>query len=419
MLKPFRNITYRLLRRSEQYTQTDMVYLAKGNFWQVLGQVITSVFSLALVIVFANYLPKETYGLYRYILSIAGILSVFTLTGMNQAVSQAVAVGNEGALRESIKYQLKWNLMQFFALVILGAYYFLNDNLQLALSLWIMSVFSPLTAAFGTYGAYLAGKRQFRLTNIFSIISTAVYVAGMITVIFLSGEIVWLIAAYSLTTLGAALYFYFTTLRKFGPPAGDARNVLKYGRELTFIGFLGPIMSQIDKIILTHFWGATQLAVYSLATAVPDKAVSFIKGWVHIGMPKFSAKKPKEINTVFKIRIFQGLIVGAICTLAYIVLSPYLFEYLIPKYIDSLLYSQLLSVSFIFAMPNRYIGLLMASQKLSRLIFTNSMVQGVIRIASYIILGIWGGVLGLVIAQILNSLIAMIINIIMWRSVRN
>jgi len=109
-----RNKAYDTLRWSEQYTRADMVYLAKGNFWQVLGQVVSSALSLALIFVFANYLPKETYGLYRYILSLAGILGIFTLSEMNQAIGQAVASGDGGVLRASVRYQLKWNTLQLF-----------------------------------------------------------------------------------------------------------------------------------------------------------------------------------------------------------------------------------------------------------------------------------------------------------------
>jgi len=407
------------LRKTEKYTKTDMVYLASGGFWQGAGQVLTGLISLALTIVFANYLPKETYGVFRYTLSIAGVLSIFTLTGMGQAVSQAVANGAEGVFVSAVKYQLKWNVLQFLVFISLSAYYLLNNNAELALSLSILGVLTPLTAALSTYGGYLGGKREFRLANIYNVVSVAVYAIGMATVIFVNGEVVWLIAVYALTSFGTTLYFYLSTLRRFKPPTSDETGadvaVKKYGRELTFIGFLGPIMAQIDKIILAQFWGATPLAVYSLATAVPNRATSPLKSWVGIGMPKFSTKTPQEINTIFYTRIFQGLLIGALCTGAYVLLSPYLFTYLLPKYLEALPFSQLLSASFIFALPNRYISLLMTSQKLSRLIFLNSIVQSAIKIGLYVILGIWGGVLGLIVANVSFSFISMVINITVWR----
>lgn len=408
-----------ILRWSEQYTKTDMVYVANGNFWGILGQVVTAVLSLALTMVFANYLPKETYGLYTYILSLAGLLGVFTLTGMNDAVSQATATGDESALRASIKYQLKWNGMQFLAFCVLGGYYLYNGNAIVAISLFVMGVCAPLTAAFNTYGAYLAGKKQFRVNTLFGIASTAVYVISMMAIIILNGHVTWLIAIYSLSTLGTTFAFYIATLRIYKPPAMESHGALKYGRELTFIGFMGPIASQIDKIILTHFWGATQLAVYSLAMAIPNRASIAIKNLLGIAMPKFSTKTPEELNKTFYLRIFQGLLVGSLFTIGYIVVSPFVFTYLLPKYLDALFYSQLLSVIFIFGMPNRYTSLLMSSQKLSRLMFFSNTIQIIIRIILYIILGIWGGVLGLIIAQISITIIGMFINIIVWRSAKN
>ena len=60
---------YKLLRKSEKWTHTDMIYLAKGGFWLTLGQIISSVSSFALAVAFANFLPKEVYGNYKYIIS--------------------------------------------------------------------------------------------------------------------------------------------------------------------------------------------------------------------------------------------------------------------------------------------------------------------------------------------------------------
>jgi O-antigen/teichoic acid export membrane protein len=415
-MEAIKNKAHKALRWSERYTKTDMVYLAKGGFWQTVGQTVTSILSLVLLIFFANFLPKETYGLYKYILSLASILSIFTLTGMNQAVTQAVATGNDSALRTSVSYQIKWNLLASSTFWVVSGYYFFHSNLPVAGSLLILGIFSPLSLALNTYGAYLEGKRAFRLSNLFSIISTTVYVIGMITAILLSKNIAWLIVAYSLVTFGTNLILYIITIRMFRVTTAPADHVLKYGRNLTFIGLVGTIVSQVDSLILNHFWGPIQLAIYSLATAIPNRAISFTKSWVNISFPKFATKTSEEINASFYRRIFQGLAVGLLLTILYAVSAPFLFKLLIPKYLDSVFYSQILMISLVFAIPNRYLSVLFTAKKMTRLIFINGLVQSFIRILLYIILGIWGGVLGLVFAQVLNSLISMIINITLWRT---
>lgn len=418
MIKKLKNKTYKWLRSSEKYLKTDMIYVAKGGFWMTFGQSGTTILSLILVMAFANLLPKETYGTYLYILSLTGVLNIFTLTGMNSAVARAVAVGQEGMLRASVRYQLKWNLLMLTAFFILGGYYLINYNVILAISFFILGIFVPSTLALNTYGSYLEGKRKFKFAGISTIISTLLYVVGGLIAVFLSGEVVWLITAYAFTTFASTLFFYIFIVHKFKLPIiinTETKETLRYGRKLSFIRFIGPISSQIDKIILLHFWGPAQLAIYSLAMIAPNKIISFTKKWVGIGFPKFSAKTIQEINTVFYRRIFQGMAIGATIAVLYALTAPYLFKYLLPQYIEGVFYSQILAISFVFAMPNRYISLLFESQKLSRLIFIRGLINSLVSILLFIIFGILGGILGLIVAQITSSFIGMVISVIVWR----
>ena len=55
---------YRLLRWSERWTRTDMVYFTKGGFWLSLGQIFGSLAGLVLALIYANFLPKTTFGIY-------------------------------------------------------------------------------------------------------------------------------------------------------------------------------------------------------------------------------------------------------------------------------------------------------------------------------------------------------------------
>ena len=414
-MQSLRNSAYQALRSSESFFKADMVYLTKGNFWQMFGQGVGSALSLLLLYIFANYLPKETYGSYRYILSLVGLLGAFSLTGMNQAVAQAVANGRDGVLRASVRYQLKWNLAQLAACFVASAYYFAKGNSEFGFSFIIIGLATPVAAAFNTYAAFLDGKKNFRLNNLFSVGATLIYVLCMIPIIFLAGQTIWLIAIYALTTLVSSAIFYFSTLKLYHPPITEDESVLRYGRELTFIGFIGPVAAQIDKIILSHFWGATALAVYALAMAIPERVNSIIKSWLSVGFPKFSTRTPEEINQVFYTRILQGLALGFLCFIAYYYLSFYLFKYLLPQYLESLRYSQILALALIFALPNRYISLLFASQKDSKFIFGTHLSASLLRIGLYLGLGVTGGIMGLVTAHILVAFLSMFINILAWR----
>ena len=404
-----------LIDRGTALFGIDLKYFASGGFWTAFNQLINGLLSFLLVIVFANLLPKETYGIYTYLLSLSGFFTVFTLSGMNAAVLQAVASGNEGILKSSVKYQIKWNFVMTAVLFGLAGYYFWQYNYTFAISLAILGIASPLTNALNTYGAFLIGKKNFKIDSLFSSFSVLVYSFGMIAAVLISKEVWWLILAYSLTTLGTNIFFYFKTLRIYNPPETNSPETIKYGWQLTFVGFISPIVGQIDKIVLGSFWGPAELAVYFLARAIPDRAYLYIKELISVGLPKLAERTIEDIDAVFYKRILQGLAIGILVAAAYILISPILFKYLLPKYLESVRYSQFLSLIFIFAAPARYIGSLFTIKKMVRPVVIANLIANTFKIILYVVLGVWSGIMGLIITELIFQAAGLIINIALWK----
>ena len=98
----------RVLRWSEKYTKTDMVYLAHGTFWLSSSSIITGAVSFVLALAFANLLTKDAYGTYKYILTLFGILCVACLRGMDTAVTQGAARGNDGTVVSGLRSKRNW-----------------------------------------------------------------------------------------------------------------------------------------------------------------------------------------------------------------------------------------------------------------------------------------------------------------------
>lgn len=401
----------------QKHAKADMFYIVKNGSWMFFGHTVNSLLSLGLIVAFANLLPKETYGVYRYILSIAGVLNIFVLGGIGNAITRSVARGEEGVLIPALRYQAKWNLMMLAAFLCISGYYFLKENIVYATSFAILGIFVPFTLVFNNFHAYLKGKKKFDVANIVSVLATFIYSAGMLLTLFCTTNVVWLILTYCLSTFIPSVIFYFYVIRRFklSDSSTNATSTIRYGRKLTFVGLIEPVVSQLDNILLMQFWGPAQLATYALATAIPNKAIPALKTLVNTGFPKFAVGTTQTINTVFYSRIFQGMIFGALVTIVYVLCIPFVFTYLLPQYVDSILYSQLVSISFIFALPNRYISLLLESQKLVRVMFINATAQGILMIVIYVAFGLLGGILGLILARILMAALAMIINIVLWR----
>jgi O-antigen/teichoic acid export membrane protein len=145
---------YKVLRYSEKYTQTDMVYLAKGSFWLTLGQVAGSFAAFILAIAFANFLSPETYGDYKYVISIVSILAIFTLPNMSIAFIRSVSRGQEGNIEDIIKKKIQWGLIASFFALIFALYYFLKNDNYLAITFVIASLFLPIFNTFKIFNIF-------------------------------------------------------------------------------------------------------------------------------------------------------------------------------------------------------------------------------------------------------------------------
>jgi O-antigen/teichoic acid export membrane protein len=161
LLPKLRNRIYSLLRTSEKYTKTDMVYLAKGGFWLGFGQVGISFIAFILSITFARYVSKEVYGTYRFLLSLFWTLTAFSFTGLSAAVVRAIAQGKEGAYRQSFKYSIIGSAPMSAIAFGIAYYHFYHTNSTLGLGALAIAILGPLFQLAYLYGSFLEGKKDF------------------------------------------------------------------------------------------------------------------------------------------------------------------------------------------------------------------------------------------------------------------
>ena len=411
-----------LLLWSQQYTQVDMLYIAKGGFWSGLSFFINSVLSLVLLVAFANLLPKESYGIYKYVISLANSISFLTLTGMNIAVSQAIARGHEEIFPYAVKTQLKWNVLFLLGASALGTYYLLKGNAVFAFSLFILGAFFPLNTALNTYGIFLHGKREFKKNSLYGMTAGIFYFLMMLGILFLTDNVLALVAVYAAASFLPTLFFYLRTVKTVksdGSVPKERKEVLRYAKHLSVTNVFSVISQYIDKILVFQFLGPVSLAVYAIASAVPERVSGFIKNISTLILPKISDKDISEIKAVFYKRVIQSVIIGSALSAIYILTAPILFKIFIPQYLDSLFYSQLLSLSFIFLAPANYVGNVFHAKKMIGTIYRSSVAANVLRIALFLTLGIYWGILGMITSTLLMYLAGTFYNLFLWRKELN
>jgi O-antigen/teichoic acid export membrane protein len=408
MIESIRGKIYDFLRKSEKYTDTDMLYLVKGGGWLSISQGLTTITGFLLLILFTNLLPKETYGTYRYILSFVSILSIFSLKGVSTSIIQAISRGYEGDISTAFKTKLKYGLLVTLAGFLIGGYYYLNDNVELAISFWILGVLSPLMNAMYLYRAILNGLKLFKTTAIYEVISQIISLIVLGVTVYLTDNIVVIITLYfSNYVLMRGFFFWYTFERiKFNEKKDS--STITYGKHLSLLKAIEGIAGQIDKVLVFHYLGAAPLALYALAVTPVNQIRSFVNNIRPLALPKFSISNISELKKTLPKKIFKFELILLPIVVIYIFAAPFIFKYVFPDYIEAVMFSQVLAIMIIFV-PRTLLTVALTAQKRTKELYIIKIVTPIFRIAILFVFvinfGIWGVVWGTLITAIFKYIL--------------
>lgn len=400
---------YNLLRKSENVFKTDMVYVAKGGGLLIGAQFVSALAGLGLAIIFANFTSKETYGTYKYILSVAGIIGALTLSGMNTAIVRSVAQGYEGLFKKGFRINLKWNIVMFLTAIIAGFYYFSHNNSLLGGCLMIIALTYPVLNAANIYNPYLNGKKEYKYSAYLQLVRNIFPILSVIVCVLLTKNIFLIISTYLISSALITYLLMVLVIRKYQPNNLDDGESYNYAKHLSLMGLLTPVSNQIDSVLLFHFLGAVPVAIYALAVSFPDQIIGYFKNIYSLTLPKYSEKTDEEIKkTLFKKTLILGLI-SFIIFLIYVIFSPFLFSLFFPKYIDSVRFSQIFGFNIVLST----LGLLPAayfdSQLEKKKKYIVVVATNVIKISGMFLLVVPFGIMGIIGAEMLARLVALIL----------
>lgn len=407
-MQNLRQKAYNLLRWSEQYTKTDMIYLAKGGFWLMLGQIVASVSTFLLAIAFANLLPKEAYGAYKYILALAGTLGIFTLTGMGTAVTQTVARGFERVFMPAVYEKIRWGFIGTLVSLSGALYYYLNDNITLAIGLVIIGIFMPFMEAFGLYDSLWQGKKRFDLSTKYFVIGQLISVAASVGVLLLTENILILTLTYfgSWTILRAVfLKTAHRDLKITNKESGEVIETLSYGRHLSLMGVIGIVANYADRILVFQYIGAAEAAIYAIAIAIPEQIKGMFKNVGNLALPKFSNRdKGEALKSIREKELKMGVVIVIIIGI-YILVAPLIFQYVFPQYQEAVHLSQIFSISIIASLSVIPMSFLQSQKRKEELYIINtttSIIQIILLFGGIYLYGLMGIILARVASRLIN-----------------
>lgn len=384
---------YTFLKWTEQYTKTDMVYLAQGSFLLSITKGVGIITSLITSVAFANLLPEDVYGTYRYVLSIMTLLVIPTLTGIDTALTRAIAKGESHTLVPALVTKMRWGLLGSLGSLGLAGYYYIAGDTTLCLSFLLASLFVPVMDPVNIFNSYLSGKKDFKRQTYYQLIIRSLSAAAIIGGVFMSTNVLVLLGIYFASYTVLRLFFFLVVMRELPAQQQSAPHTTSLGFHLTIQSIPTTFTKTIDSILIFQFIGGAALAGYALAR-LPLKQGQNVIGSINIlALPNLSKRTWEEIRKSLPHKIVKTYLIIVPIILGYWLFAEDFFSLLYPQYMEYVFISKLFSLQLL-SLPISLIDTALTALGEKRKLYVYAISTSALRLLLLLVLIPTFGVLG-------------------------
>ncbi len=381
----------------------DMRYFLKGGIWLSLPIFINHLLGFLRSIAFVHLTTQSIYGQFTFVLALVGLFNILSLPGINTALTQTVARGNLGALRDAARIRAWWGILATFCTTSAALYYLLVEaEIILATAIVFAGFFIPLTSAFNTVQPYYAGCKQFDKVSQIKIGLLIVNTVVLLIVLWAQQGVLWLTIAQGATQVLFYWFHYRVAIPEIQDKPSDP-DMGAYGRSLTWAGIISHITNQLDKVLLGFSADFVNVAIYSIALVMPNSIKGLMKTTATLVLPKIAEQPDKQVYTPRTQRLlFYLLIFNVLVILSLIALIPWVMSFIyIDQYNQSIPIAQLLMLSLVVGWPSSFCGAALRARKQTQAIYRENIIYGALSLGTLIVAVPFLGILGIVFSRVL------------------
>jgi O-antigen/teichoic acid export membrane protein len=381
-----------LLTKGSKKLGTDLVYIAKGGAWLALAQGVASIAAFVITVILARTFTKDEYGVYRFLLTLLPLFAVANLPSMVGAITRSVAKGNFVSLPRILSVRIRYGLLGSLAALLGAGYYLFMGNTELALSLSVVAILTPLYEVLNTYVAYLRGQERFDRSATYTAITHVFVAIATIIITFLFASPLFTATVF----IGAAIIFQGLyawrihkeniTSQKTTPLPDDTNDVILYGKHLSAINILATINNHIDKVLIWYVFGPITLASYTIARSVPEQGTRLLNLLPQLALPKFSRRdwsNPHE-KKIFLKKLFMLSGALSLIALVYALTVWIFFPILFPTYPEAVLPAIIIAPLLVLIPTKGIFGQILLSKELKKTMVHASLCELFIYILAFL-----------------------------------
>ena len=400
-----------------------------GSFsWQTFGylsvtQLILTILGIGSSVIWARYIPKETYGQYQIISSTVDIVAGFCLAGLGHSIILSSAKNLYGNFRSILGLKFIANILGMFALLA-TAHLAFSDQPQISHALVLAAFIFPIYELQKIWPPWLNGANRLRLLSNLKMFRRLLLVGIIGLLIFFEAfDLNVLVISFFGTTALFSLIVIISLYPKFHNTKKDS-EIVKYGIHATAASLLGTLILS-DKLIIHHHLSIEDVSIYTIALIFPSQIKSLNAIFKQMMVPHISAAASIEAGWAYlkpKFAILVGLFLclGIVGFTILPTIIPLLFS---EKYTVSAPYTRWLWLALSIPAPAVYLGNIIIAQQKKTFLYLNSTYYPVLLFSLYLLLipkhGLWGAVGAQFIASLVLAIVYVVAFIWYLRKERN
>lgn len=384
---------------SERKLKVNVRYYLKNTSYLLFLEIVLTIIAIFFTAVFARVMSQEDYGIYNFLFSVIGILSIASLQGINISMMRSVSQGFEGDFIKGTKVRVKWSLIGTVAMFAIAGFYYFQDQ---ALFPYFMlgGLFFTGYSALGTYSSFLFGKSKFKLATKLSIIFQGVTIGIGGVVIYFVRDLFWIL----FYVLFMSTLMQIILIKYAARQASNKRTnpeTISYGKHLSLNQIAINVLPYTDRVIIGGFMGFVDVAIYSIGLQLSEKVKRFLNPLTNVIFPNLSKMEGEKAFQAVRQKLTYFTILGALISILGIVLSPVLIPILFTeKYSEAVFFTQILFVTMAFVPPALVMYTLLQAQKRTRELYYYNVSASVMEIGLMFILIAFYGIFGAVVAKL-------------------
>ena len=248
--------------------------VVKNTFWMATGQIGSRLFRAAIVIYAARVLGAAGYGVFSYVVGLAGFFTVLADVGIKSALTREISQKpNRAPYYFATAFWIKAALLVLTALVIIfiAPYISKIDAVRTLIPfVAFLMIFDGLREF---SAAYFRGKEKMELDALLIIVTNvAITIIGFIALYF-SATAKALTIAYIFSAGTGAILGIYILRKRFAQVIKYFRKnllkpILKASLPIALLGIIGVFMLNIDIVMLGFYKGAREIGFYSASQKI-------------------------------------------------------------------------------------------------------------------------------------------------------